>query len=141
MFQMYCSFCSHTWSRVPQLERGCGFLPGILLQSPHPCSPTFPPAPGHLANSCLLSLSEVLLLACSLIKYLQRPLNAYTPSPNLSACLSKAFIIYCLCAPSILGPTVSPDDPTCMTDLPTAQDTLHVYPASTLCGKLFLCPE
>lgn len=67
------SFCSYTCSNVPHLEWGCGFLPVSCSRQPYPCSPATPlPWP---PNSRPLSLSEVLLLACSLIKNLQRPLN------------------------------------------------------------------
>lgn len=40
------SFCSHTWSSIPPLEQGCGFLPDRLLQTaPTPSLPFPHPTP------------------------------------------------------------------------------------------------
>lgn len=89
----------------------------FLLQTAPTDSPGAPRPP---CKQLPAQLSEVLLLACSLIIRISRGLLLLTqPSPNLSACLSEAFIIHCLCAHSILFLTVSPHDPSFMTDLPT----------------------
>ena len=74
------SFCSYTGSSLLHLERGCGFLFDILApDDPHllPGAPT-PTPPQPPCKQLPTQLSEVLFLACSLIKNLQRPLTAYT---------------------------------------------------------------
>lgn len=111
---------------------GCGFLSDILA----PDDPSLlPRAPRPPCKQLPAQLSEMLLLACSLIKNLQRPLTAYI-AKSQPVCLSFKSLHYPLPhAPSILFLTVSPNDPTFMTDLPADCDTLHVPPASMLCAS------
>lgn len=90
-----CSFCSYTGSSLLHLEWGCGFLFDILApDDPHLLpgarTPTLPQPP---CKQLPIQLSEVLFLACSLIKNLQRPLPAYT-TKSQPVCLSFKSLHY-----------------------------------------------
>lgn len=136
------SFCSSACSSFLTLSRDSASCLIFSLQTAPTCSP------GPLRPPCKqlwAQLSEVLLLACPLIKNLQRPLTAYTTTSQ-PVCLSLRSLHYPLpLCHSILLLTLSPNDPTFMTDLPTDRDPLHGHPASMLCascsraGNSFLC--
>lgn len=133
IFQVYLSFCSYTWSSLLHLELDAASRQIVSLHTAPACSPGGPRPP---CKQLPAQLSEVLLVACSLIKNLQRPLTAYT-AKSQPVCLSvKSLRYHCLCAPSISILTGSPNDPTLMTDLLTSCSA-----CSPAAHKLCLCPK
>lgn len=127
-------FCCYTCSSFLHLDGDAACRLILLLLSAPPCSPG---APGPPCKQLPAQLSEVLLLACSLIKNLQRPLPAYT-TKSRPACPSFKSLHYPLplCSGHLILP-VSPNDPPFMTDLPTDRDLLRLHPASMLCASCF----
>lgn len=102
VFFLRCTFQIYPFPSVPPPAPASSPWAGTRLPVWYSRSRRPPPAPlapsGHLANSCGLSF----LKCCSLhVLWLRisRGLSLLTqPHPNLSAYLSEAFIIRCLCA-------------------------------------------
>lgn len=83
-------FPFYTWSSFLHLGAGCGFLSDIFA----PDDPSLLPRVSRPPCKQLpAQLSEMLLVACSLIKNLQRPLTAYT-AKSQPVCLSFKSLHY-----------------------------------------------